>query len=160
LPLAIAVFTLVVGLVEEGSKRLATQLAVRRPELDEPVDGIVYAIVASLGFAAAENIRYFALGRMTAPLVIARTFMSVPAHMFFGALWGYALGAKLVDPRTRTWPWLLLSALLHGLYDALLSTDGAGALAVVLNLGLATAFVLLVRRALRHGVVTDEMRAI
>jgi RsiW-degrading membrane proteinase PrsW (M82 family) len=157
LPLAIVVFTIVVGLSEEGSKRLAAQLAVRRPEFDEPVDGIVYGIVASLGFAAAENIRYFAIGRMNAPLVIARCFMSIPAHMFFGALWGYALGAKLVDPKTRTWAWLLLAALCHGLFDALLSTEGAGMLAVMLNVGLASAFVLLVRRSLRHGVVAKEM---
>ncbi len=160
LPLAIVVFTVVVGLSEEGSKRLATQLAIRRREFDEPVDGIVYGIVSSLGFAAAENIRYFALGRMAAPLVVARCFMSVPAHMFFGALWGYALGARLVAPKTKTWAWLLFAALCHGLFDALLSTDGAGMLAVILNVSLASAFVLLVRRALRHGVVDDEMRAI
>jgi protease PrsW len=157
LPLAAAVFTIVVGLSEEGSKRLAAQFAVRRREFDEPVDGIVYGIVASLGFAAAENIRYFALGRLNAPLVIARCFMSVPAHMFFGALWGYALGARLVDRRTRTWAWLLAAAACHGLFDALLSTEGTGLLAVILNVSLASAFVVLVRRALRHGVVAQEM---
>ena len=125
-PLSFAVFTLVVGFSEEGCKRLAAQFALRRPEFDEPIDGIVYGIVASLGFAAAENIRYFAIGRMSAPVVIGRCFMSVPAHMFFGALWGYALGAKLVEPKTRTWAWLLLAAVCHGLFDALLSTDDAG----------------------------------
>jgi len=157
LPLAFVVFTVVVGLSEEGSKRLATHFAVRRREFDEPIDGIVYAIVASLGFAAAENIRYFAMGRLTAPLVIARCFMSIPAHMFFGALWGHALGAKLVDRKTRTAAWLLIAAACHGLFDALLSTEGAGLLAVMLNVGLASAFVVLVQRALRHGVVTKEM---
>jgi protease PrsW len=157
LPLAFVVYTIVVGISEEGSKRVAAHFAVRRPEFDEPVDGIVYGIVASLGFAAAENIRYFAIGRMNAPLVIARCFMSVPAHMFFGAVWGYALGAKLVDPRKRTWAWLLLAAAAHGLFDALLSTEGAGMLAIILNVGLASVFVILVRRTLRHGVVTKEM---
>jgi protease PrsW len=159
-PLALAVFTVVVGGSEEGAKRLAAELAVRRPELDEPVDGIVYGIVASLGFAAAENIRYFAIGRMSAPIVIARCFMSVPAHMFFGALWGYALGAKLVDPRKRTWAWVALAAAAHGLFDTFLSIEGAAAFAILLNLALASAFVVLVRRALRHGVVTKEMLAI
>ncbi len=160
LPLAIVVFTVVVGLSEEGMKRLAAQFAVRRREFDEPVDGIVYAVVASLGFAAAENAHYFALGRMSAPLVIARCFMSIPAHMFFGAVWGFALGARLVEPKARTWAWLLLAALCHGLFDALLSTEGVAILAVVLNVGLASAFVLFVRRALRHGVVASEMLAI
>ena len=159
-PLAFLVFTVVVGLSEEGSKFVAAQFAVRRPEFDEPVDGIVYGIVASLGFAAAENIRYFAVGRMSAPLVIARCFMSVPAHMFFGALWGYALGAKLVTPGKRRWAWLLVAAAMHGLFDALLSTDGAGLLAVGLNVGLASVFIVLVRHSLRHGIVTREMLAI
>jgi RsiW-degrading membrane proteinase PrsW (M82 family) len=159
-PLALLVFIVVVGMAEEGAKRLAVQYAVTRKEFDEPVDGIVYAMVASLGFAAAENIRYFAVGRMNAPLVIARCFMSVPAHMFFGALWGYALGERLVDPKKRAWAWLLLGAACHGLFDALLSTDGAGFFAVVLNVGLASVFVMTVRRTLRHGVVTKEMLAI
>lgn len=156
-PLTFAVFTVVVGGAEEGAKRLGAQFAIRRPEFDEPIDGIVYGIVSSLGFAAAENIRYFAIGRMTAPLVIARCFMSVPAHMFFGALWGYALGAKLVEPRTRRWAWLLLAAACHGMFDALLSTDGGGLFALVLNLGLASVFVVLVRWSLRHGPITAEM---
>lgn len=160
LPLAFLVFTVVVGLSEEGSKRLAAHFAVRRREFDEPVDGIVYGIVASLGFAAAENIRYFTIGRLSAPLVIARCFMSVPAHMFFGALWGYALGSRLVSPKTRPFGWLLLAAAGHGLFDALLSTEGAGMLAVMLEVGLASTFVILVRRALRHGVVTKEMLGI
>lgn len=160
LPLSIVVFTVVVGCTEEGAKRLAAHFAIRRPEFDEPVDGIVYGIVASLGFAAAENVRYFAVGRLSAPLVIARCFMSVPAHMFFGAVWGYALGARLINPKTRAWVWLLLAATAHGLFDALLSTEGAASLAILLNVALASVFVALVRRALRHGVVAKEMLSI
>jgi RsiW-degrading membrane proteinase PrsW (M82 family) len=160
LPIAVVVFSIVVGLSEEGCKRLAAEFAVRRREFDEPIDGIVYGIVASLGFAAAENIHYFALGRLSAPLVIGRSFMSVPAHMFFGAIWGHALGARLVDPKRRAWPWLLAAAGCHGLFDALLSIENAALFAVTLNVVLASVFVALVRDALRHGVVTKEMRAI
>ncbi|MFO0739303.1 MAG: PrsW family intramembrane metalloprotease [Labilithrix sp.] len=159
-PLSFAVFTIVVGCVEEGAKRAGAQFAIRRPEFDEPIDGIVYGIISSLGFAAAENIRYFAIGRMSAPLVIARCFMSVPAHMFFGALWGYALGSKLVEPKTRRWAWFLLAASCHGLFDALLSTDGGGIFALILNLALASAFVVMVRWSLRHGPITEEMLAV
>lgn len=155
LPLAFVVFTAVVGVVEEGAKLAAASFAARRREFDEPVDGIVYGIVASLGFAAAENFQFFATGRLAVPLVAARAFMSIPAHMFFGAIWGYALGARLVDPRRRLALWFLLAAAMHGLFDALLSTDGAGMLAVALNVSLASVFVALVRRALRHGVVEE-----
>lgn len=160
LPWSFAVFTVVVGLVEEGCKLGGAMFAARRKEFDEPIDGVVYGIVSSLGFAAAENFQFFAIGRLAAPLVIARAFMSIPAHMFFGAIWGYALGARLVDPKRRLVLWLCGSAALHGLFDALLSMDGGGTLAVVLNLALASVFVALVRRALRHGVIDEEARAV
>lgn len=160
LPLAFVVFTIVVGLVEEGFKLAGAAFAARRPELDEPVDGIVYGIVSSLGFAAAENVHYFAQTRLGTTTVIARTFMSIPAHMFFGALWGYALGARLVEKRSRVLAFLVLAAACHGLFDALLSTDGTGTVAVLENVVLASVFVALVRRALRHGVVDDAIRAI
>jgi RsiW-degrading membrane proteinase PrsW (M82 family) len=161
LPLAFLVFTLVVGLVEEGAKLAAALFAARRREFDEPVDGIVYGVVSSLGFAAAENVRYFAMSRLSAPAVIARCFMAVPAHMFFGALWGYALGAQLVTrSRGRVALALLGAAAAHGLFDALLATDGTAGFALLLNLLLASAFVALVRRALRHGVLCPEARAV
>lgn len=160
LPFATLVLTLVVGLVEEGCKFLGAAFAVRRREFDEPVDGIVYGIVSSLGFAAAENFGYFAQSRLTAPLVIARCFMSVPAHMLFGAIWGYALGARLIDGKVRVWRFLVLSGFAHGLFDALLSTSGGAVFAVLLNTLLASVFVFLVRRALRHGVLDDLSRAI
>jgi protease PrsW len=160
LPLAFVVFTVVVGMCEEGAKMLGASVAVRRREFDEPIDGIVYGIVSSLGFAAAENVRYFAMTRLSAPIVIARCFMSVPAHMFFGAIWGYALGARLVSRRPRVLLFLVLAAAAHGLFDALLSTDGGGLAAVFLNVMLASVFVAVVRRSLRHGVVEDAVREI
>ena len=160
LPLAFVVFTAVVGMCEEGAKMLGAAFAVRRREFDEPIDGIVYGIVSSLGFAAAENVRYFAMTRLSAPIVIARCFMSVPAHMFFGAIWGYALGARLVEKRPRVLLFLVLAAAGHGLFDALLSTDGGAMPAIFLNVVLASVFVAVVRRSLRHGVVEDAVREI
>jgi hypothetical protein len=80
--------------------------------------------------------------------------------MFVGAIWGYALGARLVDPRVRLLSWFVAAAALHGLFDALLSADGTSILAVLLNLGLASVFVVLVRRALRHGIVEEAALAV
>jgi RsiW-degrading membrane proteinase PrsW (M82 family) len=160
-PVALAVFTLTVGLSEEGSKLLgAWTLAYHRREFDEPVDGIIYGAVSALGFAAVENVKYFALGRMSPVLIIVRTFMSIPAHMFFGAIWGYALGRKLVDRRTSLLGFLALSALAHGAFDTFLSIDGMGALALVLNVGLASLFIVFLRRALRHGPMHPDMARI
>ncbi len=154
LPIAIAVTSLVVGGAEEGSKLLAAwSLARHRREFDEPVDGIVYGCAASLGFAAVENIKYFAFGRMSGVVIAMRAFETVPAHMFFGAIWGWAMGRTLVSRKARVWPWLLAAMVAHGTFDALLSTDGAQPLATGLTLLLAIAFVAMLRSALRHGAV-------
>ncbi len=153
LPIAIAVYTLVVGATEETAKAAATFFATTRREFDEPIDGIVYAVTASLGFAALENVRYFGMGRLAPALVMARGVMTLPAHRFFGALWGYALGARLVEPRSRFVAYLAISAVAHGAFDAFLATEGTAVFAVALDVLLAAGFVVLVRRALRHSVV-------
>jgi RsiW-degrading membrane proteinase PrsW (M82 family) len=154
LPLAAAVSTLVVGVTEEGAKLLAVwALAFRRREFDEPVDGIVYACAAALGFAAAENVKYFAFGRMSGSVIAIRSFLTVPAHMFFAALWGYALGQTLVSRRRRVLAFAALAAGAHGLFDAMLSIGGLQLGATLLVLGLAIVFVVLLRRSLTHGAV-------
>ena len=137
LPLTIAVSTLVVGGAEEGSKLLAAW---------------------ALGFAAVENIKYFAFGRMSGAVIAIRAMETVPAHMFFGAIWGYGMGRTLVSRKARVWPYLLVACLAHGTFDALLSTDGLQLAATVLVLGLALAFVIMLRRSLRHGAVPVRPR--
>lgn len=155
-PLAAAVSTLVVGVVEEGAKLLAVAvLALRRREFDEPIDGIVYACTAALGFAAAENVKYFAFGRMSGSIIAIRGFLTVPAHMFFSAVWGYALGLTLVSRRRRVLAFLGLAAVLHGVFDAMLSTSGLQMAATLLVLGLAITFVTLLRRSLTYGAVPE-----
>ena len=50
---------IVVALVEEFSKYVIVRYyAQRNKEFDEPFDGIVYAVMVSMGFAALENIMY------------------------------------------------------------------------------------------------------
>jgi RsiW-degrading membrane proteinase PrsW (M82 family) len=157
LPLAIPVFAVTVGLVEEGAKFLgAWSLARHRREFDEPVDGIIYGCAAALGFAAVENVKYFALGRMSGVVIALRAFMTVPAHLFFGAIWGYAMGARLVSRRTSVALFLGLAALAHGAFDALLSTDGTQLWATLLVLVLAATFFALLRRSLRYGAVASR----
>ncbi len=154
LPIAIAVFSIVVGFAEEGSKFLgAWSLARHRREFDEPIDGIIYGCAAALGFAAVENIKYFAIGRMSGVVIAVRAFISVPAHMFFGAIWGYALGRQLVSRKTSVLAFFVLAAVAHGTFDALLSTDGMQLASTLLVVALAFGFVAMLRSALRYGVV-------
>jgi RsiW-degrading membrane proteinase PrsW (M82 family) len=157
LPVAIAVFSLVVGVAEEGSKFLgAWSLARHRREFDEPVDGIIYGSAAALGFAAVENVKYFAVGRMSGVVIAVRAFITVPAHLFFGALWGYALGRKLVSRQTSVFAFFALAAVAHGTFDALLSTDGMQLVSTVLVGALAFGFVSMLRSALRYGAVAPR----
>jgi hypothetical protein len=140
--------------VEESAKLLAAWAVARqRREFDEPVDGIVYASAAALGFAALENIRYFAAGRVAGGLVVTRAFMSAPAHFLFASLWGYALGQRLIDPNKRVWPFFLASVLAHGAFDACLAFPATAHFAPVINFALASVFVVMLRKALRHGPV-------
>ncbi|MFO0637713.1 MAG: PrsW family glutamic-type intramembrane protease [Polyangiaceae bacterium] len=155
LPLASIGFALFVGLPEEGAKLLATRYATKRREFDEPVDGIVYAAIAALGFAAAENLVYFASGRVSATLVVGRAFTALPVHVFLSGLWGHALGERLVRPGARVVPWLLASAALHGLYDAAMSTSSMFGMGLLVVIALAIAFVAVLRKSLRHGPVSD-----
>lgn len=92
--------------------------AARHPAFDEPMDGIVYGVAASLGFATLENVLYVADGG--APVAVLRALTAVPGHAFLGAIMGYLVGrAKFDEGRrkellTRA---LAIPILLHGAYD-------------------------------------------
>ena len=85
---------------------------------DEPLDGIIYAVMVSMGFATLENIIYvLSHGFQTA---IMRMFLSVPAHACFGVIMGYYVGmAKFSKSRVRYYKrvGLLLAVLFHGAFD-------------------------------------------
>ena len=102
---------LVVGPVEETCKFLAVRLnAYRSPYFDEPMDGLVYAAAASLGFASLENLFYvFEFG---AEVMLVRAPLSTLAHLVFGCVWGYALGVHHASGRKR--PLLVVGALALG----------------------------------------------
>lgn len=108
----------VVGLVEEFSKYLIVRyFAQPNKEFNEPFDGIVYAVMVSMGFAATENIFYVIQGGYTTAL--ARAFTAVPAHATFGVLMGYFMGkAKFSNNKiVLNLAGLLLAIIFHGAYD-------------------------------------------
>ena len=106
---------------EELCKFLVVYLyASRHREFDEPMDGIVYGVAASLGFATLENILYTMGGGLSVALMRAVT--AVPCHAFCGAIMGYyvgqakfgAVGQSRRSLLFQAWFWPML---LHGLYD-------------------------------------------
>jgi len=109
----------VVALSEEGCKLAMVLLyAFRSRHFDDPFDGIVYAVMVSMGFATLENIGYVMNGGYAT--AILRMFLSVPAHACFGVLMGYYLGLAKFDAgrrplhllRSLAWP-----VLFHGAFD-------------------------------------------
>jgi len=104
---------------EEGFKLLVLlAYCDRHPEFDEPMDGIVYGAVASLGFATLENVLYVSGGGIG--LAALRAVTAVPLHAFGGAILGYYVGQAKFTPKHRFRLILtgyLLAFALHGLYD-------------------------------------------
>ena len=112
---------IIVGLVEEGAKFLVVRFyAYHRPEFDEPYDGIMYSVMAALGFATLENVIYiFSNGAGTGVL---RALLAMPSHAFDGVLMGYFLGEAKFARNDRVGNWLSalgfgLAVVAHGLYD-------------------------------------------
>lgn len=108
----------VVALVEEFSKYIIVRYyAQPKPEFNEPFDGIVYAVMVSMGFAATENVLYVLEGGLSTAII--RSFTAVPAHATFGILMGYYMGkAKFSKNKTvLNISGLLLATLFHGAYD-------------------------------------------
>ncbi|HSU26825.1 MAG TPA: PrsW family glutamic-type intramembrane protease [Chitinophagaceae bacterium] len=121
----VAVFSwLVVGFSEEFSKFLGLRLySYNQKAFDEPLDGIVYSVIVSMGFATVENIMYvtkYAQAGLGLEVGLRRMFLSVPAHASFGVIMGYFVGKAKFNSRNSFM--LMLTGLLgaiffHGAYD-------------------------------------------
>ena len=125
----------VAPVVEEAAKFLVVFLAIyRNPEFDEPMDGIVYAAAAGLGFATIENILYVLEGGIAVGII--RAIASVPGHVIFSCIWGLALGrAKFRPASGRTViviAGLFLAMLLHGIFNFSLSVFEALGLLLII----------------------------
>ncbi|WP_369993360.1 PrsW family intramembrane metalloprotease [Winogradskyella sp.] len=108
----------VVALAEEFSKYIIVKyFAQPRKAFNEPYDGIIYAVMVSMGFACTENIMYVLQGGYTTAFL--RAFTAVPAHATFGILMGYYMGkAKFSNNRfALNMAGLFLAVLFHGAYD-------------------------------------------
>jgi len=107
-----------VALAEEFSKYIVVRYYSQpKAAFDEPYDGIIYAVMVSMGFACTENILYVLEGGSSTAIV--RAFTAVPAHATFGVLMGYYMGkAKFSKSRLRlNLTGLFLAVLFHGAYD-------------------------------------------
>ena len=108
----------VVALIEEFSKYIMVRGFLQpRKGFNEPFDGIVYAVMVSMGFAAVENIMYVIQGGMEVAML--RAFTAIPAHATFGMIMGYYMGKAKFSKNPIKWNLigLSLAVLFHGAYD-------------------------------------------
>ena len=115
--------------IEEGLKFLIlTTVIAKYKDYNEMVDGIVYCVCLSQGFAVLENIYYvYLLHGSSFEVAILRAFSAVPAHAMFGAIMGifysqYLLAKKKKDKNQFFILSILIPILLHGFYNYFMYT--------------------------------------
>jgi RsiW-degrading membrane proteinase PrsW (M82 family) len=132
-----------IALVEEFSKYIIVRFyAQKNKEFNEPFDGIVYAVMVSMGFTAVENVFYvFQYGAETG---ITRAFTAVPAHATFGILMGYFMGkAKFSKNRiVLNLSGLFIAIVFHGAYNFFLFLNFIPGLAIGALLSLILGIIL------------------
>jgi RsiW-degrading membrane proteinase PrsW (M82 family) len=119
-PSGVFLTAIVAPVVEEGLKFSVVFFFVYKSvEFDEPMDGIVYAAAAGLGFATVENLFYVLEGGVIVGLV--RGLLSVPGHMIFSCIWGFALGIAKFRPEAERGTIILLglagAMIMHSLFN-------------------------------------------
>lgn len=125
---------------EETAKLFMLWLLLRKNKFfDENMDGIVYAVFVSLGFAAFENISYlFSNSESFLSVGIMRACTAIPGHFCFGILMGYyyslATFGNKATLRNKIFVWLV-PVMAHGFYDAiLLITNVPSAISIILSI--------------------------
>lgn len=107
--------------IEEFCKYTAAFFLIRNNKhVNEPVDGIIYAIAIGLGFSLFENFLYAA--QFGGYVVIPRLLFAVPLHMASAAIWGIYLSQTLVKQEKHIYlnamPYFLGGVAFHGLWNS------------------------------------------
>lgn len=118
---------IVAGLTEETSKLfIVNKIAYNNRNYNEKLDGIIYSVFVSLGFATAENFLYVFTKQINYIYTgVSRALFAVPAHMLFAITMGYYLSLAKFSPnyglrKIYILESLLIPVLLHGAYDFIL----------------------------------------
>jgi RsiW-degrading membrane proteinase PrsW (M82 family) len=108
-----------VAFVEESAKFIIIRgVFYKNKHFNEPLDGIVYSVMVSLGFATLENIFYVLNDGIESGFL--RMFSAIPAHAMFAVVMGYYLGiARFQIKKEHLFAFLGLfyAIILHGTYD-------------------------------------------
>lgn len=111
---------LVIGVVQEFLKYAAVRFFIYgSDEYDEPVDGIIYATAAGVGYATMLNIHFIVeSGGADLGLASLRIVITALAHASFAGIVGYFMGAEKFEEKPLWWMplGLGLAALCNGFF--------------------------------------------
>lgn len=107
-----------IAFVEEGVKLAAMLLILRRRrEFDEVLDGAVYAIAVSMGFALVENIMYVFGSEAPMAVAMIRGFTAVPLHALAAGFMGLAIAREKIESKGSIAGAFIVAVIIHGAYD-------------------------------------------
>lgn len=97
------IFLVILALTEEWVKYIAARISIVHSRyFDEPVDAMIYLIVAALGFAAAENIGYiFQNPDNAVSIAYLRFLSSTSLHALSSAIIGYFFTLSIIHGRNK-----------------------------------------------------------
>lgn len=119
----------VAAFTEEGLKSIILiPVLLRDKNFNEKLDGIIYSIFLSLGFATIENIIYLMRERLdlSFQLGVTRGLISIPSHIMFAITMGYYISKykfwkKEDNGRNKYLIYaVIIPILLHGVFDFIL----------------------------------------
>ena len=118
---------LVIAPIEEYLKYFAVKkVALKNKAFDEPIDGIIYGVVAGLGFASLENLIVIsAEGQI---LILLRFATATLMHAITTGIVGYYLSMNKFSKEKEkgkypVWMGLIIAILIHGAYNSIVSTQ-------------------------------------
>ena len=125
--------------VEEGLKLSVLYYFVyKMKDFNEPMDGIVYGVTVSLGFATLENFYYVYLladyfETTSMSLAILRSFSAVPAHAVFGVFMGYFfMKYAFIKKGDNLFFAFIVPFVLHGCYNLFTASNFFVSLTLIL----------------------------
>lgn len=139
--IVIAVF----AFIEETLKYLVVKFGIlKNPEFDEPVDAIIYMVIAALGFAAAENIWFLSklytegtLFKETMDFLIGRFLGATFLHALASGIIGYFLAASLLIGRKLRKVFIgggiVAATVLHSIFNYIIILNSQGLISTPLR---------------------------
>lgn len=171
-----ALIFIIAPLVEEATKYGVVHLTLNKnPVLDEPVDGMIYVIVAALGFAAIENVfaifSFISIGSFgylnaTFNFMSMRFISAVALHGLASGIAGYYFAKFYFIEKNPVLilKGLFLATVLHGIYNFLITKNGETFPLILTGviLGAAAVLVIYLFNRLKHyktyqQVAVDEI---